>query len=243
MTEINHDKLEKLLRPNLKNPGKGDELARFMYNVCYAYLDLKSKYDELNNQQPGGEVTNNNTQELLPCPFCCGEAKLEYQRGDAGNTWAVICTGKKECPLYCHRPYTVCTKEQAIAFWNTRHTTHQPESKELLEWINEFSKGVTNLNLLELLDHCKAFIENVQKGSEWLPIETAPKDGTAFLAFAETCPEYGVQVIYWGVPNYEDKKQWMSDGCSLKSSNILTHWQPLPAIPNSKKQSNQQELT
>jgi len=61
-----------------------------------------------------------NDETLKPCPFCGGQAELERQEGDIGDTWAVICVGNKECPCYCHRPYAVVSKSTAIRKWNTR---------------------------------------------------------------------------------------------------------------------------
>lgn len=100
-------------------------------------------------------MTNNNTQELLPCAHCGGEAKIKNEYTDYSTYGHIAC---EKCGT---RTISWGILNDVIIKWNTRYTTPQPESKELLEWINEFSKGVTNLNLLELLDHCKAFIEKI----------------------------------------------------------------------------------
>jgi hypothetical protein len=59
--------------------------------------------------------------------------------------------------------------------------------------------------------------------SEWQPIETAPRDGTIFLAFGRLV---GIRMVTWRnhwnqwqvVPGYHQAK-WP------------THWMPLPEMP------------
>lgn len=61
--------------------------------------------------------------------------------------------------------------------------------------------------------------------SEWRPIETAPKDGTPFLAFVPDdtfSPITGIEVYWW------------EDGLTTSGPNppvAPTHWHPLPAPP------------
>lgn len=74
--------------------------------------------------------------------------------------------------------------------------------------------------------------------SEWQPISTAPKDGTALLLFSRThgivegCfeqvdggghPENGPPIYWWTSPWVE-----FIDG----SYDAPTHWMPLPEPPN-----------
>lgn len=59
--------------------------------------------------------------------------------------------------------------------------------------------------------------------SDWQPIETAPKDGTQFLAlWPQTC-EYGV--IRWS----HEERAWLEGGADYVSG--FTRWMPLPAPP------------
>lgn len=63
---------------------------------------------------------------------------------------------------------------------------------------------------------------------EWRPIETAPKDGSGFLAFWETNTRlddrsYGVVVFHRG--------EWCSPDNYSDTYGDPTHWMPLPAAP------------
>lgn len=88
--------------------------------------------------------------------------------------------------------------------------------------------------------------------SEWMPVETAPKDGTSVLlryykgtktVFSTTSREHVITQAYfkprqydaWGVPY---GNEWCDALgrliCSLdtgKKKNVPTHWMPLPAPP------------
>lgn len=63
----------------------------------------------------------------------------------------------------------------------------------------------------------------------WQPIETAPRDGTWFLA---TGFDYGrndkprhYAVVFW------EGYSFISDPLSTESFDYLTHWMPLPEAP------------
>lgn len=50
-------------------------------------------------------------EQLLPCPFCGGEASGEFF---SQNAWSIFCDK-------CHASAAMCeTKAEAIAAWNTR---------------------------------------------------------------------------------------------------------------------------
>jgi len=59
--------------------------------------------------------------------------------------------------------------------------------------------------------------------SEWQPVETAPRDGTYFLAYDLEMDQYWV--CFW-----DKREEWFSDGNFYDKIN-LTHWQPLPTPP------------
>lgn len=84
----------------------------------------------------------------------------------------------------------------------------------------------------------------------WLPIESAPKDGTEILAWREDC---GVLIVRWssasdfmttsemelactGDDDWMDQPDWFCAdfiaGCRLEGSEAPTHWMPLPPPPS-----------
>lgn len=74
--------------------------------------------------------------------------------------------------------------------------------------------------------------------SEWQPIETAPKDGTLFLAalvFDSDGQDGGLMIIRWR----DDWRAWTTHPVSLRLSDTgdedddrsPTHWMPLPEPP------------
>lgn len=79
--------------------------------------------------------------------------------------------------------------------------------------------------------------------SEWMDIETAPKDGTPFLTFSQDAAEAGITgpsgfpgspilVMSW---KPSDGEPWPVDehGDFWDMHNYFpTHWMPLPAPPN-----------
>lgn len=63
--------------------------------------------------------------------------------------------------------------------------------------------------------------------SEWQPIETAPKDGTVFLAF------FGLEEMYVG--SITDGEFWPAYGAINEDPWMMPlNWQPLPPPPDSK---------
>ena len=80
--------------------------------------------------------------------------------------------------------------------------------------------------------------DKVRAVAMWLPIETAPKDGTDILAallFRDGC-DGGILTIRW----HDGWGQWVMSGCIVGIQNNAkddenadpTHWMPLPAPPN-----------
>lgn len=69
-------------------------------------------------------MTDNRTTELLPCPFCGGEAEPFNPFDNADGTWCVLCS---ECASATGFEQT---EAEAIAAWNARavrtcHNTHE----------------------------------------------------------------------------------------------------------------------
>lgn len=64
------------------------------------------------------------------------------------------------------------------------------------------------------------------KAGGWQPIETAPRDGTRFIAWRK----YSTRPL---IARYWKDFGWFEDEDGLHLYN-LTHWQPLPAPPAQK---------
>ena len=68
----------------------------------------------------------------------------------------------------------------------------------------------------------------------WLPIESAPRDGTRVLVYR---PGYDVAVVRWDSDRYAKRPRplWEDDRAYLGRTwcreTPPTHWQPLPAPP------------
>jgi hypothetical protein len=76
-------------------------------------------------------------------------------------------------------------------------------------------------------------------GQGWMPIETAPKDGSSVLIYRPEASRQKVMEAYWAMP-YEDAPAdqcWWSTphGATGRGYTILpkavTHWMPLPPAP------------
>jgi len=62
---------------------------------------------------------------------------------------------------------------------------------------------------------------------EWLPIETAPKDGTAILVHTNLASSFKVQQASY-VGGYDSGDVWLTAvGCIYN----VKHWMPLPVPP------------
>lgn len=64
-------------------------------------------------------ATDNRTTELLPCPFCGGEAAIVPTLGTTVREWFVTC-GNLECNVLACRTKRYYTEAEAITAWNTR---------------------------------------------------------------------------------------------------------------------------
>lgn len=71
-------------------------------------------------------------------------------------------------------------------------------------------------------------------GDQWQPIETAPRDGSRFLAYAiEEADDMMPQIARWELIEQRFVLSW--DGTAFGDPSVmpdpLTHWMPLPAPP------------
>lgn len=69
---------------------------------------------------------------------------------------------------------------------------------------------------------------------EWLPIETAPKDGTMILA-CSVFRDYVPVAAFWASyhPNSKGKETWRTSPICGNKLEWLTHWMPPPTPPKS----------
>jgi hypothetical protein len=68
--------------------------------------------------------------------------------------------------------------------------------------------------------------------SEWQPIETAPKDGTHFLASVDG----DVRVVAWGKTSHVPLYGFCLADQGVEDFDICepTHWMPLPTAPTTQ---------
>ena len=67
--------------------------------------------------------------------------------------------------------------------------------------------------------------------SEWKTIDSAPKDGTAFLGFQATPGDWEGQMAVCWWSSFHDRAGPI-DGFVLGQGGLYpTHWQPLPSLP------------
>lgn len=71
----------------------------------------------------------------------------------------------------------------------------------------------------------------MQKIDDWRPIETAPKDGSWFLAFYPRSAAYEDQfaVAHWYEAPGNEPMFW--DAAQHRDDEQPTHWMPLPKLP------------
>lgn len=71
--------------------------------------------------------------------------------------------------------------------------------------------------------------------SEWQPIETAPRDGTAVLLYEPDCWMHPVWVAQWERGGTYYREGWRcfvaADGEEVLHPEKPTHWMPLPEPP------------
>ena len=59
----------------------------------------------------------------------------------------------------------------------------------------------------------------------WLPIDTAPKDGTRILVFAPQVENGWVVLVWW------QDDLWIDGDMVALGDDAVTHWMPLPEKP------------
>jgi len=182
---------------------------------------------------------------LLPCPFCGGEPERIELTDEDNFGGSVICC--KSCGV--SSPVHFDRKENLDDSWNRRTLAHPSPSLPLrdeVELVLEDSEQrfiaiaiqIDNLSFSLAKGVCsqgeiaaRALLSRLRAGAQegWRPMDSAPRDGTQFLAF-----EKGRYFNCWcEYDPYEGGYFWMDDADSEPSPNL---WQPLPAAPSPAKE-------
>ena len=105
-------------------------------------------------------MTEQEQVQLLPCPFCGGDAKYEaegeWQYYDAWSVECRVC-GASVCGNADMRVSGASAKAEAIAAWNTRHTA----TAEALEALRQIANDA-HADLKGIQDFARAAIAKIE---------------------------------------------------------------------------------
>lgn len=153
-------------------------------------------------------------EALLPCPFCGSSDIMEgvYYADGEKKRGAVRCAD--------------CGVRAPTASWNKRTGTLAQSAPlspaEQAYWYKQIHGEDMPPEFAQPLHHAQ---------SVWMPIETAPRDGTAFLA---------IQRTWWTPVNGNNRwvnsrvfeSRWLSDKDKFwDDGHAPTHWAALPGCP------------
>lgn len=126
--------------------------------------------------------------------------------------------------------------EQEDHHWNTRISHSTPGDAEVVRLKAELRavKALADYHFRNAQSLAARLATPSGRAQAWLPIETAPKDGTHILGYASG--KYAI--VYWSgtswelseVGAYAENGEWTP-----------THWQPLPAAPPAQDQTKGDE--
>lgn len=150
--------------------------------------------------------------KFLPCPFC-GSTDVEI-----GNTHTpYFCVTCQDCEAEIHGEYFDSPDGRS----RTTKFSYTPNPR------NEWEATYEELHP-EYKQAFDSAIETWNKRVDgWMPIETAPTDGTLILTWVDCRAEYAVG--YWD----ESYDSWCSDFNQKGHPQMIvaTHWRPLPEKP------------
>lgn len=179
--------------------------------------------------------------DLKPCPFCGGPVELEEANPTHDRLygerrwWGVVCRNTinrgGSCAIY-QRPSA--SKEAAIERWNRRAQPAQAgqvlsDDELLTMWAGDQPRPTLGKN--KVLAYGRAIEQAVmaKRVPQWLPIETAPKDGTRVMVWMND--QYASnQHAFAKLWFYQDGK--LGGGAEGYSGDwSISHWMPLPPPP------------
>ncbi|MFS0736974.1 hypothetical protein ABC347_07980 [Sphingomonas sp. 1P06PA] len=203
--------------------------------------------------------TIDRTREAAPCMICGGPVRADrYDPDDAHPEMAMNCEGS--CQSIFILPEVKAYDDAGLlAAWNTRATPAVPEGmvlvpREPTEAMIEAARIDIQCRRDCIVSKCTAkaaYAAMIAAAPPapavqgWQPIETAPKDGTAFLfCMAGSSPTY---IGRYGRPQVSDvtherclcylsytpthDRNFFRLGGMIKCGIQATHWMPLPAPP------------
>ena len=166
--------------------------------------------------------------ELFPCPFCGHVA--DFCEDEDGWRW-VECTSCGVGISHSAGFFNNDSKEHLSVAWNSRASPASvPEVTDgmAIAFHNALTDGaIGQAEVDEIKTGLRAALAAAPtppvSEDHWLPIETAPKDGSKFLAWRRhsTIP----LIVFY---NAEYDQYECNDGHLVFS---ITHWMPLPKAP------------
>lgn len=79
-----------------------------------------------------------------------------------------------------------------------------------------------------VLEAASALVPIAEKGEDWQPIETAPKDGTAII-LTDCRKRDWTQIAFWDSERPNGYVWARDDASTFWHRDMFTHWRPLPA--------------
>lgn len=122
----------------------------------------------------------------------------------------------------------ILTDIRRICYPNDNHSLNSLVSRTIHSYLPLGTLSTGRIN--ELSDKISDAIarQHIAKG-EWQPIDSAPKDGTQFIAYMAYDEGAEIDVIFWSQSRKDFPWHFVAGGAAAE--NIPTHWMPLPKPP------------
>jgi hypothetical protein len=185
--------------------------------ITGAPLDSYSPEDQAFYKFWYGHMLN----DLMQPPLCSVSHSTARYIWDAARRSQGREASEREEDEYVIKRLSTILAEIAIAFRGPELPRHRHGYHDLGQLARE------KMLEIDLLRHQVEELKAAQwrEAPEWMPIESAPKDGSQVLLF---CNESDIPITggYW----YGKKQSWICGGY-MRSQFPPTHWQPLPPLP------------